>query len=109
MGGRVHFIPKKDKIPSDPEALEWLLVLCTFTQIPMYQITRILQLTFKHPYDPVRTRALYEDMNDEDGNAMDTRLCRTIERGPEDKFAVEILREAAILRARIESGESSQK
>ena len=109
MKGRVRFFPKRDKVPSNPEALGWLLVLCAFTKIPMYQITRILQLAFKHPYDPAKTRALYENMNNENGNAMDTRLCRTIERGPEDKFAVEILREVAILRARIESEESGQK
>ena len=88
-------------IPSGGIPLEWLLVLCNYTSIPMYQIIRILQNRFHQPYDPVLTRQLYERMEED----MERPYCRVVQAGRDDYNTQVILEEAAGEKARVDEEE----
>ncbi|KAI4249733.1 MAG: hypothetical protein L6R40_000522 [Gallowayella cf. fulva] len=87
------------------DALQWLLILANYTEIPMYQIIRILQKHFGHPYDPVKTRELYEGMEER----MDRQLCEVIEMGVDDERVRYTLDQAAGERALILDEEQGKR
>lgn len=95
-----------NRVPNEGEPLHWLLVLANFApHIPMYQITRILQLKFHQPYDPVRTRELYELVEER----MDWILCDIIEVGIDNRRTQNVLQQAAELRESIIKSEDPQR
>lgn len=97
--------PSVNRVPNEGEPLHWLLVLANFApHIPMYQITRILQLKFRRPYDPVRTRELYELME----KRLDWILCEIIEEGIDNRRTQNVLQQAAGLRESIIESEHPQ-
>ena len=71
-------------------------------RIPMYQIIRILQLTFREPFDPVQTRVLYEEME----SRMDGDYCEVIERGIDDEYDQEVLRQVEAVRRYVADSET---
>ncbi|KAL8939576.1 MAG: hypothetical protein Q9216_003278 [Gyalolechia sp. 2 TL-2023] len=84
----------RHQVPDYGEPRDWLLILCYYAkEIPMYQITRILQLQFGQPFDPLKTREYYETL-DRDGAQPFCPLCGFIERGVNDRYVASVLETA---------------
>ena len=101
LGSHHHHHPAKT-VPESREERQWLCIMAVFApRIPMYQIIRILQLTFHEPFDPIRTRALYEKME----SRMDRDYCEVIERGIDDEYNQEVLRQVEVVRRYVADSE----
>lgn len=82
----IPFLPHR--VPDSGEPLDWLLILGYYAiEIPMYQITWILQLRFRQAFDPLKTREVYETMEQAGAGP----FCRIIERGVDDRYVALVL------------------
>ncbi|KAI4236539.1 MAG: hypothetical protein LQ349_002482 [Xanthoria aureola] len=84
-------------VPQHAEPFRWLVFLGHFSEIPMDQIVRILQLKFRQPYDPVQTQRFYEGLVDHSNPSFENM----IKGGSAGVVVQAILMEAEILRAQI--------